>query len=779
MNDVYSGSCWLLEGAKVHAVADWRQLNQEMTLRLKQRNKSAKTNSSVADQPPKAPALTFGVRAGRTTSLPVVAYASDPSGNVLSLAEPPSLPSGQGDLQLATGAQAFDYTASQGGPRTVSFPYTVSDGKGAQASGHVTVRVWPTSVHTAPVEIGAPLHLPLQFGRTLHYDVLPNWISPQGDPLILSKVKAPAGDTVSYAASGMLSLTANGPIGTNTIMVSVANPSGDVTTKPLVIDVGRAGVTLAPVTQADLESAIAGKPAVLHPLSTDWDPNNDPMTIADVQSTGGASVTSNLANGGIGFLAANPGNYYLKYVAIDNPPNGLPASSRPTTIRVVVTAPSGRAVPIAGPVTTYITPGGTSIVNVLAVASDPNGNVLVVESVAVPPGAPIVAMVAHNAEVRLTASGNFLGQATVVYTISDGTTSVTGQITVVPITTTSPDSQPVVEPDIATVQEGDVGVIDPLANDFVPSGAPLSLDPSSVRLVSGNGLLGGTAFADNGVVRYQAPSAIGQAEIIYGAKTTNGAEATATITVNVVSNALATDVPPVPQPLVGRVLAGSEVTIPIPLAGADPDGESVSLVGAVSAPSLGRIVSQTGNSMTYLAFPTSKGTDNFTYALRSRTGKIGEAVVSIGIAPRPAINTGPVTIPEDITIRPGRTVSVPVLANDYDPEGLPLRFAPGIALRVTGGSAQIEGNDVVVRAPPQSGRTMTVLYTASDGQGSTAVGALTVRTDSRFRAPPIAKDVYVAYLKNPKATSVVVNVLASAVDPDGVHSDLRVVGFPL
>ncbi|MFP3381837.1 Ig-like domain-containing protein, partial [Bacillus sp. SIMBA_069] len=73
---------------------------------------------------------------------------------------------------------------------------------------------------------------------------------------------------------------------------------------------------------------------------------------------------------------------------------------------------------------------------------------------------------------------------------------------------------------------------------------------------------------------------------------------------------------PQPQPLTVRAFAGSSVPVEVPLDGIDPDGDSVTLAGLATQPTLGRISDSTRRSFTYEAYPDSAGTDTFTYQLK-------------------------------------------------------------------------------------------------------------------------------------------------------------------
>ena len=78
--------------------------------------------------------------------------------------------------------------------------------------------------------------------------------------------------------------------------------------------------------------------------------------------------------------------------------------------------------------------------------------------------------------------------------------------------------------------------------------------------------------------------------------------------------------PPVPQTVTARVIAGETVRIPIPLGGADPDGDSVQLLGQESSPERGAVVSRGGDWLEYEAGEYSAGTDTFQYAVVDALG---------------------------------------------------------------------------------------------------------------------------------------------------------------
>ena len=127
--------------------------------------------------------------------------------------------------------------------------------------------------------------------------------------------------------------------------------------------------------------------------------------------------------------------------------------------------------------------------------------------------------------------------------------------------------------------------------------------------------------------------------------------------------------PPRPENLEARTLSGTTVSIPIPLDGIDPDGDSVTLVGQASTPCKGRIDDVGADHLTYTAFEDSVGTDTFRYEVSDALGKRGTATIQVGIAPASTENQAPDAVKDVVTAQPSRSIAVDVLANDTDPDG--------------------------------------------------------------------------------------------------------------
>lgn len=75
------------------------------------------------------------------------------------------------------------------------------------------------------------------------------------------------------------------------------------------------------------------------------------------------------------------------------------------------------------------------------------------------------------------------------------------------------------------------------------------------------------------------------------------------------------------------------MTIQIPSSGADPDGDSVTLVGLGSVPAHGRVMAMSPSSITYQAYPTSAETDEFTYVVTDRYERVATGLIRIAVLP--------------------------------------------------------------------------------------------------------------------------------------------------
>jgi hypothetical protein len=128
----------------------------------------------------------------------------------------------------------------------------------------------------------------------------------------------------------------------------------------------------------------------------------------------------------------------------------------------------------------------------------------------------------------------------------------------------------------------------------------------------------------------------------------------------------------------------------------------------------------------------------------------------------------PVAVDDDLGARPGRTTSLPVLLNDYDPNGDPIVISEVGQVDDAVGDVAIvgDGQRLQITLAARATGTVSFPYTITDGNGGsdTATVTVSVRPDSANDPPRQVRDTSADVVQN---GHVVTNVLGDWVDPDG------------
>lgn len=767
LNDVVSGASWLADG-DLRKIDNWSEARppQEQTDDNGDSSTlgsdTALAERSAENTPPIATDDTFGVRAGRSTLLPVTDNDSDPDGDVLtvSVASPPAW----GTVTPVLDGAALQIIVDAGQTGEASFTYMVDDGRGGTATATVTLAVHPDEVNAQPEQRRVQT-IPLEVGGEVTYDALPDWIDPDGDDLYLQTATAGTGDAVRFTPDGRVTFTSATGV-TGLVEVQLVVSDGRLTRVGVLrFDVRGTGET-APATMPDHVVFRAGESASVRPLKNDVSGSKTPLRLSTVGEAAGLSIAGDMDAGVITFASDTVGTYYVIYVATAG---GEPA---PGVVRVDVTAASAPAAPpIAVRDIAMLSAGGDIVVRVLDNDVDPAGGVLVVQGVAADLTGAVSASVVSNDRVRITAPGGLSGPSRLSYRVSNGASSATGDIIVIPIAPSTMQLPPVAVADALIVRADDVGTVDVLSNDTSPVGAKLTLVPDLVGPLDATV---GEAFVSNGQLRVRAGSAPGSGIVTYQVVDDTGQTATAQVTVTVLAVG-DTNAPPQPREIDVRTIAGTGTTVTINLDGIDPDGDSVELVSLETAPGQGIVGDMGDRSFNYRAEATAAGTDVFRYRVRDRLGAEAVGVVRIGIAPREAVNQPPSAVTDRVSVRPGREVDVAVLANDEDPDG-DSRSLVADALTmpdIDGFTARTAGDVVVVTAPETPG-LYSFQYVVADVRGASAVGTVQVLVDPTVPLQaPIATDDRVHTSTIGDDGVAIVDVLSNDVDPDGTRDGLE------
>jgi hypothetical protein len=178
--------------------------------------------------------------------------------------------------------------------------------------------------------------------------------------------------------------------------------------------------------------------------------------------------------------------------------------------------------------------------------------------------------------------------------------------------------------------------------------------------------------------------------------------------------------PPVANPDAAITDAGAPVTVAVLANDSDPDGNPLAVV-AVGPANHGTVVNN-GSSVTYTPAAGFFGADAFAYTIADGAGGTATGVVDVAVN-RPA-NLPPVASADAAAAIAGTPATIPVLANDTDPDGDPL----SIVAVTQGASGQVVNNGVSVTYTAAAGFSGTDAFTymIADGKGGVAVGAVTV-----------------------------------------------------
>ena len=748
-------------------------------------------------RPPKAVNDSLGARPGRTTILHPLDNDTAPSGRLLAIRSVRPVKGSDAELAISPDGQTVQITLPGNAVSGTSFEYFIDDGR-QSISAHATVRiaVSPSGANSGPRlrEGFEPRVWTVPAGGTIDVPVLPDWRDPRdGDPVstvgaeVVSTTGAgPAGSEARVTTAGAVRFQAPAAGGPMQVAYDVSDGLGEPVTEVLDFRVQDADdiEPVAPTANPDVIGGEAGKPITISPLANDL-PGADPFTLdavlalaGEVTNVPGAEVTTNLVKGTVTLRSQTAQTYFLDYQAAYGT-----ADTDTGKIRVDVRAPQNPPLdPVAVPDTVTLFGQGASVVDVLANDVDPAGGLLSVQRAESLAANQLDVAVVEGRWLRVSArQGDLVPNPQVVrYTVTNGLRTATGQV-VVSQRPAPADDAPVTQNDDVTVREGSSQAISVLDNDFSPSGGTLTLvagtggvggnaDESAaglldVRAQGGYDGEAGTAFVSGPTVRYVAPSGLEGPQrftIRYQAANEQGDLATGKARVTVLPVRRKTNNPPEPPVLEGRTVAGDTVKLRLPGYGVDPDGDAVTILGLDSAPALGRVDRIGANSIEYTAYPGLSGTDEFTYRITDALGATSTGTARVSIA-SPGPPQPPLAVADSMTVAPGRTAVVDVLANDLVAVGSRVTLSlvappPGVRLVDVAGPIEI---DRQVTSSLAEGRGLEVVYRLTDGLNSTQT-TLTVRTQEGFNNPPVVSDAFGEAGDGP---SVTVDVFTAAADP--------------
>ncbi|GIX48062.1 MAG: hypothetical protein KatS3mg131_2273 [Candidatus Tectimicrobiota bacterium] len=292
--------------------------------------------------------------------------------------------------------------------------------------------------------------------------VLANDGDPNGDPLSVTSVTAPANGTAAINPDGTVTYTPNADFhGTDSFTYTISDPGGLTATATVSLTV--TPVNDPPLAQDDTATTAEDTPVTIAVLANDSDVDGDALSVASVSAPANGTATAN-ADGTLTYTP-NPnfnGTDIFTYTISD--PGGLTATA---TVSLTVTPVNDP--PLAQDDSATTAEDTPVTIAVLANDSDVDGDALSVASVSAPANGTATANA--DSTVTYTPNLNFHGTDSFTYTISDGqggTATATVSVTVTPVN----DAPEVEQPADQTSDEGDTVSLQIVASDV--DGDPLT-----------------------------------------------------------------------------------------------------------------------------------------------------------------------------------------------------------------------------------------------------------------------------------------------------------------
>ena len=343
---------------------------------------------------------------GAIAGIDVVSGAADADGDAIAVV---SAGAANGTVAIAADG-TLDYApdADFNGRDTIT--YTLSDGRGGMTPGTLAIDV--TSVNDVPLAVSVPVQTVAEDGRLDGVAVLAGATDADGDALSVTAATADAG-TVTINPDGTLGYEPDpNYTGPDTVTYTIDDGRGGTVTPSFAVTVDP--VNDGPVPASTFTASVAedGMLPGIDVLSGASDPDGDAITLTAASAPNG-TVTVN-PDGTLDYApdANFNGTDTITYTLTDA--NG--ASSQ-GTLDVAVSAVNDAPVAGTPPPVTVGEDSTDNVIDVLAHASDADGDALTVVAAGATDG---TATQRADGAILYTPDANFTGTDTITYTIVDG-----------------------------------------------------------------------------------------------------------------------------------------------------------------------------------------------------------------------------------------------------------------------------------------------------------------------------------------------------------------------
>lgn len=678
--------------------------------------------------------------AGSTVVIRPLDNDSDPDGQPITIVGEPVVRSGSATV---TADQSIAFRPPDDQPGTFVIGYTIQNLAGKTSSANILVVLAARSSTNHP-PIANPDSADATAGTSISIPVLANDADLDGDPIGITDVTTPSAGTAQVNGRNLVYAAPPAFVGQAAFKYTISDGRGGRATAVVSVLV-QPRAKVAPLAVDDIAVSIGGAPVSLDVVANDLDPDGANSALALRNAT---SDSVELVVGDRVIKAtppSRPGQYVVVYVIEDG--DGLTATARLT---ITVQNPPNRP-PVANDDQATTPYGATLLLPVLANDTDPDGGRIVISDASVPAAAGAVAIVTRGLEFR--PANGFSGLTLIRYTIVDeGGLTATASVAVTVDACAA--VTPVLVDDVAVTPFETRVSINVLANDTSAVGTFAVLAPQAGR----------TSVTAPGVVAYTpARNFNGVDRFGYTVTTECGLVVTATVTVTVNR---------APQAVADSATVESGAAVNIPVLGndVDPDGDALSIdsIGDVTG---GRADIRNG-TVRFTADAGFVGVAGFTYTISDIGGLTASAAVAVTVT---SPNSPPVAQDDAANATAPDPVSIPVLANDDDPDGDTLIIASVAAPPASTGTVTVSSRSIVFTPAAGFSGVAVFSYTASDQHGGTASATVRVSVAAANRAPT-ARDDDVAL---PDHSPIALDVLGNDSDPDGDELSIASVSAPV
>jgi hypothetical protein len=560
------------------------------------------------------------------------------------------------------------------------------------------------------------------------------------------------GDLVTVSATGLpswLTLTDNTLSGTPTegdagslITITATDDGEGALTATQTFTIVVTPVNDAPTITSTAVTESTEDVAYTYEITTE-DIDGDLVTVSATGLPSWLTLTDNTLSG---TPTEGETGSLITITATDDGEGALTATQ---TFTIVVTPVNDALVAVAD-IATVSEDAATTSIDVLANDTSEEEDTLTLTLVNTS-GIGTVSINLDGVSVDYTPSADFNGTEVITYTVSDGTDSATGTLTV---TVTPVNDAPVAIADTATVSEDSATTsIDVIANDTdVDSGDILSLASVST---SGTGIV--LINSDGVSVDYTPSADFNGTEVITYTISDGIDTATGTLTVTV------TPVNDAPVAIADTATVSEDAaTTSIDVIANDTDEEEDTLtLTLVNTSGIGTVsINSDGVSVDYTPSADFNGTEVITYTVSDGTDT-ATGTLTVTVTP---VNDAPVAIADTATVsEDSATTSIDVIANDTDVDSGDILSLTSVSTSGTG-IVSINSDGVSVDYTPSAdfNGTEVITYTISDGI-DTATGTLTVTVTPVNDAPVAIADT--ATVSEDAATTSI-DVIANDTDEE-------------